>query len=126
MECVFCRRDNVVMENGLAYAVYDKHPVSEGHMLVIPKRHVTSFFEASKEERAALMEMLEKARERIASEHSPQGFNIGINEGGAAGQTIEHLHIHLIPRYEGDMDDPRGGIRGAIPGKRAYPTGSSE
>ena len=120
MVCVFCNPDDVVMENDLAYVIHDRHPVSEGHLLVIPKRHVVSFFETSREERKALMEMLEGARQYIISEHSPQGFNIGINEGEAAGQTVEHLHIHLIPRYEGDIDDPRGGIRGAIPEKRIY------
>jgi len=120
MACVFCNPEDVVVENDLAYVVYDKHPVSEGHLLVIPKRHLASFFETSLEERKALLEMLERAREHVIYEHSPQGFNIGINEGRAAGQTVEHLHIHLIPRYDGDMDDPRGGIRGAIPDKRVY------
>jgi diadenosine tetraphosphate (Ap4A) HIT family hydrolase len=120
MVCVFCNHEKKLMENDLAYVVFDEHPVSEGHLLVIPKRHVASFFETDREERKALLEMLERAREYIASEYSPQGFNIGINEGEAAGQTVEHLHIHLIPRYGGDIDDPRGGIRGAIPEKRIY------
>ena len=120
MICEFCDHGNEVMGNDLAYAVYDKHPVSEGHMLVIPRRHVASFFATSREEREALMELLKGARDHLIAEFSPQGFNLGINEGGAAGQTIEHLHIHLIPRYEGDMEDPRGGIRGAIPEKRTY------
>ncbi len=120
MGCIFCDYEDKLLENDLAYAAYDKHPVSPGHVLVIPKRHTASFFETTQEERKALLEMLEKAREHLIDEYSPQGFNIGINEGKAAGQTIAHLHIHLIPRYEGDMDDPRGGIRGAIPGKRMY------
>ena len=120
MACVFCNHDNKLMENDLAYVVEDRHPVGEGHLLIIPKGHVSSLFEADGGERKALMEMLERAREYVISEYSPQGFNIGINEGRAAGQTVEHLHIHLIPRYEGDIDDPRGGIRGAIPEKRIY------
>jgi diadenosine tetraphosphate (Ap4A) HIT family hydrolase len=120
MDCVFCDYGNKLLENDLAYAIYDKHPVSEGHVLVTPKRHVSSFFETSHEERKALLEMLEQAREYIISEFSPHGFNVGINEGKAAGQTIAHLHIHLIPRYEGDVEEPRGGIRGAIPEKRIY------
>ena len=120
MDCVFCDYESKLLENDLAFAVYDKHPVSPGHVLIIPKRHVTSFFETTPEERKAMLEMLEKAREYIISEFAPQGFNIGINEGRAAGQTIAHLHIHLIPRYEGDVEEPRGGIRGAIPEKRIY------
>jgi len=120
MSCAFCAYENKLLESDLVYAVYDKHPVSPGHVLIVPKRHVSSFFETSPEEKQALLEMLEKAREYIVSEFSPHGFNIGINEGEAAGQTITHLHIHLIPRYEGDIEEPRGGIRGAIPGKRIY------
>lgn len=120
MTCVFCDYEDKLLENDLACAVYDRHPVSPGHVLIIPKRHVASFFETSREERKALLELLEKAREHIIADFSPHGFNIGINEGRAAGQTIAHLHIHLIPRYEGDVAEPRGGIRGAIPDKRIY------
>lgn len=120
MECVFCGDMNRLMENALAFAVYDKNPVSDGHMLIIPKRHVRSFFETSPEERKSMLELLERAREHLIEEFEPDGFNIGINDGLAAGQTIMHLHIHIIPRYKGDIENPTGGIRGAIPEKRIY------
>lgn len=120
--CPFCDRSDYVMENDLAYTIYDMYPASEGHMLIVPKRHVESLFETRKEEKRALLELLEKARDFLIAKHRPDGFNIGINEGRAAGQTIGHLHVHCIPRYRGDVEDPTGGVRGAIPEKRIYPT----
>jgi len=105
MACVFCNPEDVVVENDLAYVVYDKHPVSEGHLLVIPKRHLASFFETSLEERKALLEMLERAREHVIYEHSPQGFNIGINISRCAGAGLPgHVHLHLVPRWDGDTN----------------------
>lgn len=98
----------------------DGFPLSTGHSLVIPKRHIGSFFEASPDERNALFELLEHAKQSVQDEFHPDGFNIGINDGPAAGQTVPHLHIHLIPRYLGDLADPRGGIRWVIPGKADY------
>lgn len=88
--------------------------------MVIPKKHIASFFEASKEERHALLALLDEAKLAAAAEFSPDGFNIGINDGVAAGQTVPHLHIHLIPRYSGDLEDPRGGVRWVIPEKADY------
>ncbi len=98
-------------------AIYDGFPVSPGHTLIIPKRHVASFFEATKEEQGAMLDLLAEMRQRLQTERNPDGFNIGINDGAAAGQTVMHLHIHLIPRYAGDQPDPRGGVRWIFPDK---------
>lgn len=118
--CVFCCCREYVSENNLAFAIYDKYPVSPGHMLIIPKRHVSSFFETTAEEKVALLDLLAECREALINERHPDGFNIGINDGQPAGQTVMHLHIHLIPRYTGDIENPRGGVRGVIPEKRVY------
>lgn len=120
--CVFCSlpSERIVAENEHAMLILDAFPVSLGHSLVIPKRHVASFFDASPDERTALFELLAVAHERQKVAHRPDGFNIGINDGAAAGQTVPHLHIHLIPRYDGDHADPRGGVRWVIPGKADY------
>lgn len=96
------------------------HPVSTGHSLIIPRYHVGSFFDATPPERVALLALLDKAKELIKKHHAPAGYNIGIKDGAAAGQTVPHLHIHLIPRYEEDHDDPRGGVRWVIPDKANY------
>ena len=96
------------------------HAASISPYLINPKRHIASFFETSEAERAALTELLFCMQEIIAAERKPDGFNIGINDGAASGQTIPHLHIHLIPRYAGDMPDPRGGVRHIFPEKAAY------
>ena len=98
----------------------DGFPVSMGHTLIIPKRHVGSFFEITDEERADLLVLLNKAKVVIQEEFNPDGYNIGINDGPAAGQTVPHLHLHLIPRYKGDRNDPRGGVRWIIPEKADY------
>jgi hypothetical protein len=92
----------------------------EGHTLIIPRRHVASFFETTDEERRAMLRLLDEAKAMLDREHKPDGYNIGINGGAAAGQTVMHLHIHLIPRYLGDRPDPRGGVRWVIPEKAAY------
>ena len=118
--CVFCAREDLFMENQLAWLKYDKYPVSPGHMLIITKRHVPSFFDTTLEERKALNELLEEAKKLVDKEYQPDGYNIGINCGTTAGQSIMHLHIHLIPRYQGDVDNPLGGVRGVIPFKRVY------
>ena len=94
--------------------------MSAGHSLIIPRRHVASFVEATLEERNAIFELLGHAKTGIDKEHRPDGYNIGINDGAAAGQTVMHLHVHLIPRYRGDTADARGGVRGIFPGKAAY------
>ena len=120
--CIFCTRDpgEIACENDQAYARFDKNPVSPGHLLIIPKRHIQSVFEATSGERAALWDLVTIAKHHLDDRFSPDGYNIGINDGMAAGQTILHLHIHLIPRYTGDLPDPRGGVRGVIPHKQQY------
>ena len=120
MDCIFCNIKNPVLENGLAYAILDKYPVSPGHMLIIPKRHFSDYFQITEEEKTAVGELLDESQRYLEEKYHPDGYNIGINCGRAAGQTIWHLHIHLIPRYYGDVDDPRGGVRGAVPEKRIY------
>ncbi len=100
-----------MLGNALAYARYDSNSLSRGHLLVIPKRHVADFFDMSPEEQGAVLELLNKARAFIKEKHSPDGFNIGVNVGKAAGQNRMHVHVHLIPRYAGDVPDPSGGIR---------------
>jgi diadenosine tetraphosphate (Ap4A) HIT family hydrolase len=110
----------MIAQNALTFTVNDTLPVSPGHTLIVTKRHIASIFAANKEEIAALWEALRKARTQLLKECSPDGFNIGINDGLAAGQTILHLHIHIIPRYKGDMPDPRGGIRWIFPEKAVY------
>ncbi|MGX4640935.1 HIT family protein [Massilia sp. SYSU DXS3249] len=122
MSCVFCSlpQDRIIDSNDLAVVIRDAYPVSSGHTLVIPKRHVGSFFEISSEERSAMLALLDKAAALLKEELGPSGFNIGINDGSTAGQTVPHLHMHLIPRYPADMPDPRGGVRWVIPEKADY------
>ncbi|SER70355.1 HIT family protein [Salisediminibacterium halotolerans] len=118
--CPFCSDIEVIAENEKAFAVYDKYPVNPGHVLIIPKRHVTDYFETTPAEKEAMHELLEQLRLRLSAEKSPDAFNVGINCGLAAGQTIFHVHMHLIPRYEGDVEDPSGGVRGVIPERQKY------
>jgi diadenosine tetraphosphate (Ap4A) HIT family hydrolase len=122
--CPFCNEqiiDEIVAEHGSVFAVKDNYPVTDGHLLIIPRRHVGDFFQMSEEERRDSEKLLlEMKNEILRNDPSVVGFNIGMNCGVAAGQTIQHGHIHLIPRREGDTDDPRGGVRGVIPEKRIY------
>ena len=99
MDCIFCKNLPKVLENDLAYAVYDIKPISKGHMLFIPKRHHLTIFESTLEERKAVFDLISQARELILKEHKPDGFNIQANCGEAAGQIVMHAHVHLIPRY---------------------------
>ncbi len=120
--CLFCSvpPDELLIDQPLAIARRDTHPVSPGHTLIIPKRHVASFFETTEEERLAMMKLLDETKAILDGKHKPDGYNIGINGGAAAGQTVMHLHIHLIPRYAGDKPDPRGGVRWVLPENAAY------
>jgi diadenosine tetraphosphate (Ap4A) HIT family hydrolase len=123
---LFCTppADRVIFRDELVYGLWDGYPVSPGHALLIPSRHVPAWFDANPEERLALMQAVDAAKAIIEKDHRPDGYNIGMNCGAAAGQTIFHLHVHLIPRYVGDAADPRGGVRNAIPGEGIYvPTG---
>ena len=120
--CPFCNlpRDRIVFDSELALAIRDKFPVSPGHTLIVPKRHVASFCDTTPEEQAALLKLLRIARVDLDHVHHPAAYNVGVNDGAAAGQTVMHLHVHLIPRYPGDRDDPRGGVRWVLPEKAAY------
>jgi len=122
-ECIFCNLDEsrVEIENNLALSFKDLYPVTKGHSLVIPKRHVQSFFDLEKDEKKAILELLELQKKKLISQDKLiTGFNIGINDGIDSGQTVMHCHVHLIPRRKGDMNDPRGGVRGVIPEKQSY------
>jgi len=122
LTCPFCNPlpADIVLANTLCYARYDKFPASPGHLLLIPFRHVASLFDATDEEHAALLALARRARTLLDEHFHPDGYNVGVNVGKAAGQTVMHLHVHVIPRYAGDVEDPRGGVRGAIPEKRVY------
>ena len=120
--CAFCSLppDRIRGENSAALWIHDLYPVSPGHSLVVLKRHVASFFETTPAEREAILSLLDEARQQVVRDHGPSGFNIGINDGEAAGQAVEHLHVHLIPRFKGDSEDPRGGVRRVISDKAHY------
>jgi len=120
--CVFCslEPERIVAGNSVAFVIRDGFPISPGHTLVIPRRHFGSFFAASSLEREALLKLLDAQKQVLDREFSPAGYNVGINDGAAAGQTVPHLHIHLIPRYAGDSPDPRGGVRWILPDKARY------
>lgn len=120
--CPFCTLDaaRVVFSNEYGNVIRDGFPISDGHTLIVPKRHIGSFFELETTERDALLALLDEAKRELDESKRPDGYNIGINDGAPAGQTISHLHIHLIPRYIGDRADPRGGIRWIMPEKADY------
>lgn len=122
MNCPFCTlpTSRIVKENEHALLIRDAYPVSPGHSLVVPKRHIGSWFEASAEERSAILALIDEAKAMIDVEFAPDSYNIGINDGPAAGQTVPHLHMHLIPRFQGDVPDPRGGVRWVIADKAKY------
>lgn len=122
--CEFCKskdsEEGAILKNRYFYSKWDTYPVSQGHALIIPKRHVYSLFQLTFLEVISLYKMLKKTKLFIQNRYNSESFNIGINEGKVAGQTIAHLHVHLIPRYNGDVADPEGGIRNVIPGKGKY------
>lgn len=113
-------QSRVIDSSPQGLVVRDAFPISPGHTLIIPRRHVGSFFDLEGDELADLLGLLERAKAVADKEFNPQAYNIGINDGPAAGQTVPHLHIHLIPRYQGDRPDPRGGVRWIIPEKADY------
>ena len=120
--CPFCTLppERIIDSSRHGLVIRDGFPISPGHTLIIPKRHIGSFFELQADEQAELFRLLHSAKAAIEDEFKPRGYNIGINDGPAAGQTVPHLHIHLIPRYRGDRPDPRGGVRWIIPEKADY------
>ena len=124
LPCPFCSPpDNRLFHRGrLVLGLWDQFPVSPGHALVIPRRHVASWFDATDEERAELMAAISITRSAIDQVHQPEGYNLGVNVGHAAGQTIFHVHVHLIPRYQGDVPAPRGGVRSAATPSALSPT----
>lgn len=122
-DCPFCLNNlnsEILLENNFSYAIYDKFPVSKGHILIIPKQHNSNYFDLSLEEQKECLVLLNNAKKILDKEFKPDGYNIGININEDAGQTIWHAHIHLIPRYNGDVEEPRGGVRGVIPFKKNY------
>ena len=124
-ECLFCDYLNsgqhtIIAENDTFYARWDNFPVSKGHAEVVPKKHIDSFFELSKEDIGELLELAKQVQEVVRGRYSPDGFNIGVNDGEVAGRTVHHLHVHIIPRYNGDVENPVGGVRHVIPDKGKY------
>lgn len=121
-KCIFCNVNdaNKIKQYKHWFTIWDGFPVSKGHCLIILNRHVETFFEISKEEYDELYVIIKECKDRIDKKYNPNGFNIGINNGMPSGQSIPHLHIHIIPRYNGDVDNPRGGVRGVIPSKQNY------
>ena len=122
VKCPFCNppADEIVVKNDLCYARWDKFPVSKGHLLVIPFRHTPDFFSMTDAERRATVDLIGECKKIIEETFWPDGYNIGFNVGEAGGQTVMHCHCHVIPRYAGDVENPRGGVRGVVPGKRGY------
>ena len=121
--CLFCKtkNDDIIEENEFAYATFDSYPVSNQHCLIIPKRHVKEYFELNEEEVIGCNQLIQKVKIKVENnDKTIKGFNIGINSGKEAGQSIMHCHIHLIPRREGDVENPQGGIRRVIPSKQHY------
>ena len=121
-ECPFCQREQarIYLANDFAAALPDAFPVTEGHTVIVPKRHVASLFDLREEELAAIWLLVALVRSKLMAELKPDGFNIGVNDGEAAGQTVMHAHVHVIPRRQGDITDPRGGIRWIMPKKAQY------
>jgi diadenosine tetraphosphate (Ap4A) HIT family hydrolase len=109
-----------IAENELAFAVWDGFPVNPGHALVVPKREVATWWEATRDEHIAMLALVDEVKAQVEARWSPDGWNLGVNIGEAGGQTVFHLHLHVIPRYQGDVAAPRGGVRGVVPGRRDY------
>ena len=121
-KCPFCppHEREILETHPLAVSIADSFPLSKGHSLIVPRRHVPSLFNLAAAERLAILELLDRVKRLLDRRYAPNGYNIGVNDGPAAGQTVMHLHVHVIPRYRGDMDDPRGGVRWIFPDKAAY------
>ena len=120
MKSCFMCKSKPILENELAKAIYDEYPVNPGHMLFTTKRHVDSYFDTTPEEKIAIIELINTAKRMLDEKYHPDGYNIGVNCGESAGQSVMHVHVHLIPRYKGDTSDPKGGVRGVIPSKQEY------
>lgn len=122
MSCPFCTLadEQKIETTEHCFAFRDRYPVSPGHTLIVPRRHVSSFFELTSDERRDLLELMVLCKDQLDLEFNPDGFNIGLNDGPEAGQTVMHVHLHLIPRYKGDVEDPRGGVRWVLPEHARY------
>ena len=120
--CPFCAPPGVqiLLEGEQAMVLWDTHPVSPGHVLIVPRRHVASLFDSTAPEREDMLCLADEAHRILVAKHAPDGFNLGINDGLAAGQSVPHLHLHMIPRYRGDVPDPRGGVRWIIAERAKY------
>jgi diadenosine tetraphosphate (Ap4A) HIT family hydrolase len=118
VSCELCEPQEVLLESDFAYVRSDSHALSRGHVIVVPRRHVADFFEMSAAEQGSVIALLNRARKLLQKEYAPDGYNIGVNVGTAAGQSRMHVHVHLIPRYAGDVPDPRGGVRCVLAGKK--------
>jgi len=121
--CLFCttKEEDIIEENKFAYATFDSYPVSSKHCLIVPKRHIKDYFELNENEVTGCDQLIKIIKNQIEKgDKTVKGFNIGINSGKVAGQSIMHCHIHLIPRREGDVENPQGGVRGVIPSKQHY------
>lgn len=122
-DCLFCtlqHNGSIIKEFAHCFAIFDKYPVSKGHILIISKDHVQDWFSADQQTIADIVSALSQLKQFLQDTYNPQGFNIGANCGNIAGQTINHFHVHLIPRYKGDCENPAGGVRGVIPEKQKY------
>jgi diadenosine tetraphosphate (Ap4A) HIT family hydrolase len=120
MPCPFCDHSHSFLESSLSVARFDNYPVSPGHTLVTTKRHVSSYFDATSDEVSDLWQLVGEVKQHLDLKHQPTSYNVGINIGLDAGQTVMHVHVHVIPRYKGDMEDPSGGVRGVIPNRQKY------
>ena len=124
-DCIFCNGNadnNIIYQDNTWKVIYDAYPVSLGHVLIMPKRHCETYFDLNKSEIESLNLVIHEAKKYLDEKFHPDGYNIGFNNGVASGQTVMHFHIHMIPRYIGDIKDPQGGIRGVLPRKRKYKT----
>jgi diadenosine tetraphosphate (Ap4A) HIT family hydrolase len=122
VKCPFCKpfADDIVAKNELCYARWDRFPASKGHLLLMPYRHTPTLFTMTVEEKNSMFALIDECKQVIEENFTPAGYNIGFNTGVAAGQTVMHCHCHMIPRYVGDVKEPRGGIRGVVMGKNGY------
>jgi diadenosine tetraphosphate (Ap4A) HIT family hydrolase len=120
MDCELCKEEMTLFGDDYAFVRYDNNSLSKGHVLVVPRRHVADFFEMTWAEKTSVLALLDRAKAEISREHSPDGYNIGVNIGEAAGQSRMHVHVHLIPRYAGDVATPNGGIRCVLPHRSAH------
>ena len=116
----FLEKKERLLENEVGFVIYDGYPVSKGHCLIVPHRFYSDYFESTNEEVIGLQKLVLETKKLLDGKFQPDGFNVGINSGETGGQTVPHVHIHLIPRYKGDMENPRGGVRGVIPSKQKY------